>query len=381
MKINSYKTAAARRQFLKKNLKVSLENTAVFSLSEKQAATRNCENFIGVTQVPLGVAGPLLVQTNSGQAKRYYLPLATTEGALVASVNRGCKVIQLVGGAKVRGQKVGVTRAPLFLAASSQQAEIFQGWLRENREKLNALCRKVSGHTALLAVKTARIGRKVYARFYFDTGDAMGMNMATIAAQKIAAYVSRTQKIKCLSLSSNFESDKKPAKSHLTFGRGWKVKAEVVIPRKIVRRVLKTTPEKIDRLVTDKCLFGSLLAGSLGFNGHYANMIAALFIATGQDPAHVVEGSLGITTTEILPNGDLYFSVYLPALMIGTVGGGTSLATQKEALELLGVFGKDKVAEFSQVVAAAVLAGELSLMASLAEGSLAKAHQRLARGK
>ncbi len=226
------------------------------------------------------------------------------------------------------------------------------------------------------------VGRNVYLRFVFDTCEAMGMNMVTFASERITQLIKAKTKIECFSLTGNLCVDKKPAWLNFIRGRGKRVWTEVKIKKEVVKKVLKTTPEKIAEVVYRKCLLGSAMAGSVGFNGHYANIVAALFLATGQDMAHVVEGSLGITTAEVIEKGSLYFSVYLPDLMIGTVGGGTHLPTQKEALSVLGL-GKGKRGEalkFAEIIGGAVLAGELSLMAALASGDLARAHEKLGRG-
>ena len=208
------------------------------------------------------------------------------------------------------------------------------------------------------------------------------MNMATIATKKAVQLIEKKMKAKCFSLSGNVCVDKKPSWLNFISGRGKKVWAEARIKKKTVKEVLKTTPQEIVAVVNKKCLLGSIMAGSLGFNAHFANVISALFLATGQDMAHVVDGSLGVTTAE-KRGGDLYFSVYIPSLMVGTVGGGTHLAAQEEALSLLGL-GKGEVGEsikFARIIAGAVLAGELSLIAALAADHLAEAHQKLGRGK
>jgi hydroxymethylglutaryl-CoA reductase (NADPH) len=220
----------------------------------------------------------------------------------------------------------------------------------------------------------------LFVRFSFDTEDAMGMNMVTIAAEAMSELIEKETGAKCLSVAGNFDIDKKPAWLNFINNRGFPVWAEAVIKKEIVKDVLKTTSEKIFDVWLAKCMIGSAMSGSLGFNSHYANIIAALFIATGQDPAHVVEGSMGITTAKVLPQGDLYIAIYVPSLIIGTVGGGTALATQLEALRILGCAGDGKVEKFAEIIGGAVLAGELSLLASLSEGSLSTAHKKLARG-
>ncbi len=238
-------------------------------------------------------------------------------------------------------------------------------------------------HLRLSEIKPFLVGRNVYLRFCYDTDEAMGMNMVTIGTQKAIDWIEKKLKIKCTSITGNLCVDKKPSWMNFILGRGKRVWAEVVIKPQVVKGVLKTTVEKIVEVVLKKDFLGSALAGAMGFNGHYANIVAAVFLATGQDMAHVVEGSLGITTAEVLEDGNLYFSVYLPDLMVGTVGGGTGIVTQKEALAMMGL-GKGRrgeAMEFAQVVGAAVLAGELSLTAALSAGHLARAHARLGRGK
>ncbi len=373
MDLRSFKSAKERRNALEKEVKVNLQNISSFTFDEKVVSTRNCENLIGASQVPIGIAGPFKILS-----QEYYVPLATTEGALVASVNRGCKTIMLSGGANVYVENVGMTRGPVFKAknlAGAMEAEV---WIDENFKTLAKIAASSSSHIKLLKADYKVLGRNLFVRFYFDTQDAMGMNMVTIATEEMAKIIEQKIKVTCVSLAGNFDIDKKPAWLNFILGRGKKVWAEVTLPKKVVGEILKTTPEKIVEVVERKVHLGSILSGSMGFNAHFANVIAAIFLATGQDPAHVVEGSMGITDAEILENGDLYFSIYLPSLIVGTVGGGTNLATQKEALSILGVQNSE---EFAEVIAGAVLAGEISLLASLSEGSLGKAHQKLGRGQ
>ncbi|MCX8009251.1 MAG: hydroxymethylglutaryl-CoA reductase, partial [Patescibacteria group bacterium] len=347
------------------------------------ASTRHCENMIGVTQVPLGIAGPLRVHDHD-----YYIPLATTEGALVASVNRGCKALTQSGGVMVQVEKVGATRGPVFFVESVEERKKFIDFLSKNFSELKKIAESTSGHLRLLSYETVGCGRYQYVRFIFDTTDAMGLNMVTIATTAITSHIEKTIGIRCLAISGNFCVDKKPSWQNFINRRGYVVHAESAISSTILRDVLKVSAQAVYKTWMTKCMLGSALSGSLGYNAQYANIIAALFIATGQDPAHVVEGSMGITTTEIIESqkddADLYVSVYLPSLMVGTVGGGTGLATQREALSILGIRGGndgENARIFAGIVGASVLAGEISLLASLAEGTLSKAHERLARGK
>ena len=345
---------------------------------------RNCENFAGAVQVPLGLAGPLkIIDGPKPKAKNYMLPLATTEGALVASVSRGCKVISLSGGVKVYVENAGVTRAPLFKVKDLGEGRKLIAFSLAKFSELAELVRKDEPSIDFLKIEPYQVGRNVWLRCFFDTHEAMGMNMVTIACQKIAGYIKEKLNIDCLALSGNLCVDKKPSWLNFITGRGKKVWVEVVVKKEIVKKILKTKPEAMVQIVKEKSHLGSMISGSLGFNAHFANIVSAIFLATGQDIAHVVEGSMGITEAQVCKNGDLYFSVYLPDLMVGTIGGGTGLPTQKEALLVLG-FDKPKKGDslcLAGIIGGAVLAGELSLTAALSAGHLAKAHQKFGRGR
>src|SRR3989344_896954 len=367
-----------RRKALEKTLNTNFDHIGEHCLNGEIASKKNCENMIGATQIPIGVAGPLKI-LGDGLSEDSYVPLATTEGALVASVNRGCKAITQSGGANVLSHRVGATRGPVFYTGSVKKSNQLYYWIKENQKKLADISEKTSKHLKFKKAQVRTQGAYVFIRFYFDTQDAMGMNMATIATENLVRLIEKEIEVKCISVAGNFDIDKKPSWLNFINNRGFKVWAEVVLTRKVLKELLKTTAQEFFEVWLTKCMLGSAMSGSLGFNAQYANIIAAIFIATGQDPAHVVEGSLGITTAKVLKSGSLYVSIYLPALMVGTVGGGTDLETQKEALMMLGVLGNGKSGKFAQIVGAGVLAGEISLLASLSEGSLGKAHQSLGR--
>lgn len=378
--LRAFPSASQRREFLEKELGIKLDKISEFNFTEEDVLGRNIENLIGAAQIPLGVAGPLLIRLKGAKArltgKNYFIPLATTEGALVASVSRGCKAVTAAGGVTVLVLNTGITRGPVFKTAGIEHGLKVKNWIENHPDHLSAVTQKTSSHLKLLQVDSFMAGKNLFVRLFFDTADAMGMNMATIAAEKAVELIEEKTKAKCVSLAGNFDVDKKGSWLNFISGRGKRVWAEVVLPEKVVKKILKTTSQALAEIVYRKCLLGSVMSGSLGYNGHFANIIAAVFAATGQDLAHTVEGSLGVTTAEVLEGGDLYFSVYLPALVAGTVGGGTHLPAQKQALEIMQTF---SVLEYAQVLGAAVLAGELSLLASLAEGSLVKAHQQLGR--
>ncbi len=375
-----------RRRALEKRLNVHLTSLASTILDFDELVGRNIENPIGAVQIPVGVAGPLLVEGEYAKGE-FYIPLATTEGALVASVNRGCRAVTLSGGARVRIVSDGMARAPVFWTPDVDTAVRLARWVEEHFEDVKREAESTTRHGKLLRVEPYIVGNNVWLRFVYFTGDAMGMNMATIATDKACRYIEENfpGTARCVALSGNMCVDKKPATINALRGRGKTVVAEAVVGREVVEKVLKTRPELIHEVNIRKNLLGSARAGSLSYNAHYANIVAAIFLATGQDAAQVVESSMGYTWTEITGDGDLYISVTLTSLEVGTVGGGTRLPTQREALSIMGVAGGgdppgSNAKKFAEIVAAAVLAGELNLLAALAAGHLAQAHERLGRG-
>lgn len=378
MNLRGFSSAAKRRSAVEEISAVQLKNVGIFSFDEQTASSKHCENLIGATQIPLGVAGPLLITGEQANGD-YIIPMATTEGALVASVSRGCKAITESGGSLVYAVSAGQTRGPVFEVKSLAERKKLYSWIKKNEEKIKEAAESTSSHLQVTKIMVRAVAHYLFVRFSFSTGDAMGMNMVTIATDAITKMIEAETGAKCLAVAGNFDIDKKPAWLNVINNRGMVVWAECVIPGETVAEVLKTSAEKIFDVWVSKCMVGSAMSGSLGFNAQFANVIAAIFIATGQDPAHVVEGSTGITTVKALPGGDLYVSVYLPSLLVGTVGGGTGLATQKEALEILGVTGEGKTEALAEIVGSAVLAGEISLLASLSEGSLSTAHKTLGR--
>ncbi|WP_297824518.1 hydroxymethylglutaryl-CoA reductase (NADPH) [uncultured Methanobrevibacter sp.] len=368
-----------RREFLEQKYGIDLSNISNYSLDMERASARNIENSIGVLQLPMGIAGPLKVNGEYCQ-REVYVPLATSEGALVASVNRGASTITASGGANARVISDIMTRAPAIKCENAVDAIKIKQWFVDNFDELKEIAESTTSHGKLVKIDPILIvGNYVYPRFVYSTGDSMGMNMVTIASEKILDKLASETTATHLALSGNVCVDKKPSSINIVEGRGKSVVADILIPKEIVAKKLKTTAEAIQEVNIAKNLIGSAASGTMAFNAHYANMVAAIFLATGQDAAHVVEGSLGITTAENR-NGDLYFSVNLPDLPIATVGGGTSLEVAKEGLNILGVAGSGKAREFAEIVASTVMAGELSLLGALAAGHLARAHQELGRG-
>ncbi|WP_295618472.1 hydroxymethylglutaryl-CoA reductase (NADPH) [uncultured Methanobrevibacter sp.] len=367
-----------RREFIEKYSNCELNQIANYTLDMELAFDKNIENPIGTVQIPIGVAGPVTI--NGEYAKDdFFVPLATSEGALIASINRGFSAITAAGGvnARVIGDKM--TRAPAIKTESVVEAVEVKQWFEDNFQELKEIAESTTSHGKLVKIDPIIIvGNNVYPRFVYSTGDSMGMNMVTIATEKVLAKLHEDLGVHALALSGNLCVDKKPAAINIIEGRGKTVVADIIIPEAIVRAKLKTTAKSIEEVNVAKNLIGSVAAGSMAYNAHFANMIGAIFLATGQDEAHVVEGSLGITTAEDR-DGDLYFSVNMPDLPIATVGGGTRLETANEGLKIIDCAGTGKVNKFAEIVISTVLAGELSLIAAISAGHLAKAHQELGR--
>ncbi|AKB17902.1 MULTISPECIES: hydroxymethylglutaryl-CoA reductase (NADPH) [unclassified Methanosarcina] len=376
-----------RRLAIQEYAKLEFEHIQNFSLDVETVTKKNIENMIGAVQIPLGVAG--LLKVNGEYAgSEYYIPLATTEGALVASVNRGCSVITKSGGANVRVFEDEMTRAPVFKLESLERTKKFYDWVKrpEVFEQMKEVAEKTTRFGKLLSVKPFVTGTYVYLRFSYDTKDAMGMNMVTIATDAVMHLIEDEFGAQPVTLSGNMCTDKKPASISTILGRGKTVVAEVTIPEEIVKETLKCTPESMFEVNYSKNLLGSARAGAIGFNAHAANVIAAVYLACGQDVAHVVEGSTAIMSMELTKYGEIHCSITLPALPVGTVGGGTGLGTQRDCLNILGVAGAGDTPginsrKFAEIVASAVLAGEISLIGAQAAGHLARAHAQLGRGK
>lgn len=344
---------------------------------EPETAAKNVENMIGTIQVPLGYAGP--INMAGGEAEGSFLvPLATTEGALIASISRGMSVMNDGGG--VRAQVFGdaMTRAPVFRVDDIGHCMRVMDWVDSHRDDIDGAVAGTTSHGRLVRIEMFPDGRSLFMRLSFSTGDAMGMNMATIASEAVCRLIERETGAVMVSVSGNMCSDKKPAAINMIEGRGKTVLAEARIPKDVVEKRLHTTSAAIVEINYRKNLVGSSLSGTLGANAHAANMVAAIYIATGQDPAQVVGGSMTMTTCEDV-DGDLYICVRMPAVEVGTVGGGTRLPCQREALSMIGCLGEGKARKLAEIVAATVLAGELSTLAAQAAGQLGSAHAKLGR--
>ncbi|GKV30235.1 hypothetical protein SLEP1_g39071 [Rubroshorea leprosula] len=379
------RAAMIRREALQRITGQSLEGLPLDGFDYDSILGQCCEMAIGYVQMPVGIAGPLLLD-----GKEYMVPMATTEGCLVASTNRGCKAIYSSGGATSVLLKDGMTRAPVVRFATAKRAAELKFFLEDpaNFCTLAVAFNRSSRFGRLQGVKCVIAGKNLYMRFTCSTGDAMGMNMVSKGVQNVLDFLQEHfPDMDVIGLSSNFCSDKKPAAVNWIEGRGKSVVCEAVIKEDVVKKVLKTTVSALLELNVLKNLTGSAVAGALGgFNAHAGNIVSAIYIATGQDPAQNVESSHCITMMEASNDGkDLHISVTMPSIEVGTVGGGTQLASQSACLNLLGVKGasRDNPGSNSRllasIVAGSVLAGELSLMSAIAAGQLVKSHMKYNR--
>ena len=365
-----------RRNAVSQLTEVEFEAVSSYPFEPSEAKS-NIENMIGVIQIPLGFAGPVQVNGDHAQGP-FLIPLATTEGALVASISRGMSVISASGGANVKVFADAMTRAPVFRVKGVEHAAEVMEWVNSHPGEIEMAVASTTSHGQMTQIEFFPNGRSLHMRMSFHTGDAMGMNMATIASEAVCKVISENTGAELVSVSGNMCTDKKPAAINSISGRGKSVVAEVTIPKAVVESKLHTSVDAFVETNTRKNLIGSAMAGSLGFNAHAANMVAAFYIATGQDPAQVVEGSNAMTVAEDV-DGDLYVSVRMPSVEVGSVGGGTRLPAQAEALEMIGCRGDGKALKLAELVAVTVLAGEISTIGAQAAGHLGKAHSELGR--
>ena len=346
---------------------------------EKLAA--NIENQIGMIRMPVGVVGPLRVNGTAAHGD-FYVPMATTEGALIASFHRGALVTALAGGITSSCLTESISRAPCFVFESIREVGAFLAWLLPQFDKLQGIVGQTTSHGKLIDLQTSILGKEVYLLFEFTTGDAGGQNMVTLATQTICEWVVSNSPLKPAHwyIDGNMSGDKKATMQAFTYTRGRKLVAECIVPARLVRRFLHTTVEQMFRYWQISAL-GGVQSGSIGIQGHYANGLAAIFIACGQDPACVAEAAVGVTRMDLTRDGDLYTSVALPNLICGTVGGGTHLPTARECLEMIGCYGADKARKLAEIIAATVLCGEISIIGAMSAGDFASAHGTYGRTK
>ena len=377
-------------QILSRNWDILLKHTPLKDADREQLAdpatlerieafSKNIENCAGTIKLPLGVAGPLRV--NGFFAKGdFYIPLATTEAALVASYHRGARLITAAGGCTALLHDDAVSRSPGFIFRTLVEAGQFVLWATENFGTFQELTASTTRHGQLMDARFTLEGNHVYMNLDFYTGAAAGQNMVTIATAAVVDWIRANTPVqpRHAFVEANFSGDKKASSLSFITVRGKKVTAEVNLPEVLVNKYLHTSPQVMARYWQMAAL-GGVMSGTMGVQGHFANGLAALYLATGQDAACISESSVGITRMEVTETGGLYATVTLPNIIVGAVGGGTGLPSQAACLKMLGLAGDAQAHSLAEICAALCLAGELSIIGALAADQFAAAHERLAR--
>jgi|TARA_B110000503_G_scaffold22762_2_gene35465 hydroxymethylglutaryl-CoA reductase (NADPH) len=378
---NDYTEAMAqkRRDFVREKTSISLDNIGHYSVDPASTAG-NIENFIGVAQVPMGLVGPL--QVNGEHARgEFYVPMATSEGTLVASYNRGARLLREAGGAKVTIVDDAMQRAPVFIFEDAREAREFGVWVEEHFDDIKEQAETTTSSGKLRDIQQFSAARMRYLRFNYTTGDAAGQNMVGKATFVACEWIAGNYPgIKRYMLSGAMDTDKKHSQLNTLHTRGKRVIAEVIIPSALLEKVMGVTSETLfkARAITQ---VGGLLAGSINTGAHSANGITATFIATGQDVANVAESSAAIVYVDLDSENNYYFSITIPSLIVATYGGGTGLPTQRECLKMMGCSGTGKVNKLAEIIGATVLAGELSLMSAVLAGDWVTSHDALGRNR
>jgi hydroxymethylglutaryl-CoA reductase (NADPH) len=371
--------AAVRRAFVHDHTGVELRDVGVYSV-EPRTVAGNIENFTGVAQVPLGVAGPLRVNGEHAQGD-FYVPLATTEGTLVASYNRGMRLLNACGGVKATVVEQFMQRAPVFLLPDAVAAREFGAWVRGHFEAIKQAAEHTTHHGKLDHIEQYQIGPARFLRFNFTTGDAAGQNMCGRATAAACEWIRAAWpgKLDYL-LSGNIDTDKKHSVMNTLHTRGRRVVAEATLRADALRELMGVEPHEFFRWRQIQTA-GAFMAGSASNGPQVANAVAALFIATGQDVADVSESQAAITYTQLLDSGDYYWSLTLPSLIVATCGGGTGLATQRQCLEMLDCYGPGKADKLAEICVAVALAGDISLASAVIHGDWVSSHERLGRNR
>jgi len=367
----------ARREWLTHKTGVPLNHITVMS-EPSPNLQGNVENLIGVTHVPLGIAGPIRVNGEDAEGL-FYVPMATTEGAIIYTYTRGMHLISLAGGANARMVRDEIHISPIFVFENLEAARTFSTWLGDHFEQIKSEAEKTTQYGRLIRLEPHVFDRSVAVKFCYRTGDAMGLNMINIATEEACRWIVPQVQPEEFFLRSNFSSVKKiSAHNYAVAGFGKTLMADVTIPRALLKRLFRVSPETMARYC-HLSFVSSAHAGMVGMNGHSANGLTAMFIACGQDVANVVDSQASVSSCEVTKQGDLYVSVKIPNLVVGTVGGGMSLGSQRECLEILGCYGTGKVRKFSEIVASTVLAGEIAVAAAICTETFVSAHKKYGR--
>ncbi len=368
-----------RQAFIEEYTGVRLQHVPHYSF-DGQILKGNIENFTGVVQVPLGFAGPLTIHGEHAEGD-FIVPMATTEGTLVASYNRGMKVLNLSGGVKCTVIGDSMQRAPVFVFDDAVQARDFVQWVKNNHAKIAEEAEATSSVAKLQYIDPYLASKFAYLRFNYFTGDAAGQNMVGRATFAACSWIlDNYPGVRHFYLESNLATDKKASQVNIMHTRGKRVVAECTIKREVLIEHMRVEPEGLFYHYNVSQV-GAVLSGANNNGLHSANGITAMFIATGQDVANVAESSAAILYVEVTPDGDLYVAITIPSLIVATYGGGTGLATQRECLELLGCWGKGKVYRLAEIIAGVVLSGEISLAAAISSSDWVSSHEKYGRNR
>jgi hydroxymethylglutaryl-CoA reductase (NADPH) len=367
-----------RRTWLEQKTGAALPLVSACAIPTEQTRG-NIENLVGAAQMPLGVAGPLLVLGEHAQGT-FYVPLATTEGALVRSYERGMVMLTRAGGVTARVLSDQNVVSPVFSFDSVGEAATFAAAIPDHFEALRAEAESTTRHGRLRRVETRPSGRAVIVNFYYHTADAQGMNMIVKATERAAQWILAQGLAPRFKVFSGLSSEKRASGFLLAGGKGKTVVAGARVPAATLESYMRVTPRTIVDVWHDSVI-GHLQANAIGFNAHYANGLSALFIACGQDVANVANAAVGVTDYEMTADGDLYASVTLPSMTVATVGGGTGIGTSAECLALLGCRGAGHAPKLAEIFAATLLAGELSMAAAIGSGEFVAAHEAYGRNR
>ena len=371
--------AQNRRDFIREKTSTSLHHVGDYSV-DPEATAGNIENFIGVAQVPMGLVGPLLVNGEHASGE-FYMPMATSEGTLIASYNRGARLLRESGGAKVTVVDDAMQRAPVFVFEDARQARDFGVWVEEHFDQIAAQAETTTRSGKLRNIQQFAAARMRYLRFNYTTGDAAGQNMVGKATFVACEWImANYPDIQRYMLSGAMDTDKKHSQLNTLHTRGKRVIAEVTIPAELLQKTMNISAEALYKARSINQV-GSFMAGSNNTGAHSANGITAAFIATGQDVANVAESSAAVVFADIDAEGNYYLSITIPSLIIATFGGGTGLATQQECLKMIGCDGPGKVHKLAEIIGATVLAGEVSLMSAVLAGDWVTSHDALGRNR
>jgi hydroxymethylglutaryl-CoA reductase (NADPH) len=375
----THEIAAQRREFLREQTGATLNHVGQFSI-DPSVLPGNVENFSGVAQVPIGVAGPLRINGEEAQGD-FYVPLATTEGTLVASYNRGMRLLNECGGVKTTVVDEQMQRAPVFVFEDALAAREFGGWIAEHEPEIRTAAEATTRSGRLTYIGQYQVGPLLYLRVNYTTGDAAGQNMTAKATHAACEWITANYPGGAeYRLTGAIDTDKKHSHVNMLLTRGKRVVAEAVVKNDVLQELMGVDTASVYDY-RQIHMVGGFLAGSASNSAHAANGLTGIFIATGQDAANIAESHAAVTYARLLDNGDYYWSITLPSLIVGTWGGGTGLPTQRECLELLGCYGTGKARKLAEICAATVLAGEISLTSAVLADHWVTSHERLGRNR